>query len=123
MLKDNHLTVLSVTEAVRRAKEWYPARTIQVECDTVDTLAEALDAGADAVLLDNMSPEEVGRCVALADEHAAARRRQRPLVEVSGGVTLETIGRYADLGADQVSSGSLTNSAPVLDIGLDIDGD
>jgi nicotinate-nucleotide pyrophosphorylase (carboxylating) len=121
MLKDNHLAVLGVTEAVRRAKDWYPARTIQVECDTVEMVAEALEAGADAVLLDNMSPEEASRCVTLADEHAASQRERRPLVEVSGGITLETIGRYADVGADLVSSGVLTNSAPVLDVGLDID--
>jgi len=84
-------------------------------------VAEALDAGADAVLLDNMSPEEAGRGVALADEHAASGPRRRPLIELSGGITLETVGRYADLGADQVSSGALTNSAPALDVGLDID--
>ncbi len=120
MLKDNHLTVLGVAEAVRRARAWYPGRTVQVECDTEATLLDALAAGADAVLLDNMDPEQVRRCVALADEEAAAAGRRRPLVEVSGGITLETIGRYADLGADLVSSGSITNSAPVLDIGLDI---
>ena len=82
--------------------------------------AVAVDAGADAVLLDNMSPEQIRECVAVADEHAAADGTRRALLEVSGGITLETVGSYAETGADVVSSGSLTNSAPVLDIGLDI---
>ncbi len=120
MLKDNHLSVLGVAEAVARARAWYPGRTVQVECDTAETLLAALAAGADAVLLDNMDPEQVRQCVQLADEHAAAAARRRPLVEVSGGITLETVRRYGDVGADRVSSGSITNSAPVLDIGLDI---
>ncbi|MCB0958846.1 MAG: hypothetical protein KDB04_04920, partial [Acidimicrobiales bacterium] len=82
---------------------------------------EALDAGADALLLDNMSPDEVRAAVAVAEEHAAATGTRRALLEVSGGITLETVRAYATTGADVVSSGSLTNSAPVLDIGLDID--
>jgi nicotinate-nucleotide pyrophosphorylase (carboxylating) len=56
----------------------------------------------------------------LVDDHAVATGRRRPVVEISGGITLETVRRYADVGADLVSSGSLTNSAPVLDIGLDV---
>lgn len=121
MLKDNHLTVLGIDDAVRRAREWYPGRLIQVECDTFDKLQEALDAGADAVLLDNMTPTDARRCVELADEHADIARTRRPLLEISGGITLETIRSYADVGADLVSSGAITNSAPVLDIGLDIE--
>ncbi|WP_254126744.1 hypothetical protein [Aquihabitans sp. G128] len=80
-----------------------------------------MEAGADALLLDNMSPDEVRACVAVADEHAAIAGTRRALLEVSGGITLETVGSYADTGADVVSSGSLTNSSPVLDIGLDIE--
>ncbi len=120
LLKDNHLVALGIDEAVARARRRWPARTVQVECDRPDQVMAALDAGADAVLLDNMSPAEVTRCVALAEEHAAEHRTRRGLVEISGGITLETIGTYAGTGADRVSSGSLTNSAPVLDIGLDI---
>jgi nicotinate-nucleotide pyrophosphorylase (carboxylating) len=121
MFKDNHLTLLGVAEAVALARAGHPGKLVHVECDTVDKLREALEAGADAVLLDNMEPDEARRCVALADEHAAATGVRRPLVELSGGITLETVRRFADVGADHVSSGALTNSAPVLDIGLDIE--
>lgn len=121
MLKDNHLTVLGIEEAVRRAHEWYPGRLVHVECDGIDAVQQALDAGADALLLDNMAPEQARRCVELADEHAALARRRRPLIELSGGVTLENVRSYADVGADLVSSGAITNSAPALDIGLDME--
>ena len=121
MFKDNHLTLLGIAEAVAAARAAYPGKLVHVECDTVDKLREALEAGADAVLLDNMEPDEARRCVELADEHAAAAGVRRPLVELSGGITLETVRRFADVGADLVSSGALTNSAPVLDIGLDIE--
>ena len=123
MLKDNHLTVLGIEEAVERAKQWYPGRLIHVECDSTEKLVQALAAGADAILLDNMSHDEARACAALADEHAAAAGRTRPLIEVSGGITLETVRSFAGSGADLVSSGSITNSAPVLDIGLDIEVD
>ena len=68
-----------------------------------------------------MTPDEVRAAVVVAEEHAAAAGTRRALLEVSGGITLETVGSYADTGADVVSSGSLTNSSPVLDIGLDIE--
>jgi len=68
-----------------------------------------------------MTPDEVTACVELADDHASSTGRRRPLLEVSGGISLETIGRYAGLGVDMISVGGLTNSAPVLDIGLDIE--
>jgi len=121
MFKDNHLTVLGIVDAVRSARDAWPGRTVHVECERIDQVHEALQAGADAILLDNMSPDEVRAAVAVADEHAAANGTRRALLEVSGGITLETVGAYALTGADVVSSGSLTNSAPVLDIGLDID--
>lgn len=120
MLKDNHLELVGVAEAVARAREWFPARTVHVECDTAEKVAEALAADADALLLDNMDPEQARACVALVDEHAASTGRRRTVVEISGGITLETVRSYAEAGADLVSSGSLTNSAPVLDIGLDV---
>jgi len=120
MLKDNHLALIDLAETVARARELFPARTVQVECDTHDKVTEALAADADALLLDNMDPAEARRCVATVDDHAAAVGRRRPIVEVSGGITLETVRGFADVGADLVSSGSLTNSAPVLDIGLDV---
>lgn len=121
MFKDNHLTALGIEEAVRRARDLWPGRTVHVECERLDQVRAALAAGADALLLDNMSPDEVRECVAVAEALAAAAGVRRALLEVSGGITSETVGSYADTGADVVSSGSLTNSARVLDIGLDID--
>jgi nicotinate-nucleotide pyrophosphorylase (carboxylating) len=119
LLKDNHLTVLGIEEAVRLARERWPARTVHVECDSLDQVAQALHAGADALLLDNMSPDEVRSAVELANGSGG----QRPLLEVSGGVTRETAGAYARTGVDCISVGAITNSAPVLDIGLDIEVD
>lgn len=117
LLKDNHLSVLGIDEAVRLARIRWPARTVHVECDSLDQVAQALEAGADALLLDNMTPSEVRAAVDLANDRGTAR----PLLEVSGGVTGETVGAYARTGADCISVGAITNSAPVLDIGLDIE--
>ncbi len=120
MLKDNHLALVGMAEAVTRARTLFPGRTVHVECDTHEKVVEALDADADALLLDNMAPDDVRACAATVEEHAAATGRRRPLIEVSGGITLENLGSYAEVGADLVSSGSLTISAPSLDIGLDV---
>jgi nicotinate-nucleotide pyrophosphorylase (carboxylating) len=119
LLKDNHLTVLGIEEAVRRCRERWPARTVHIECDSLDQVAEALAAGADAILLDNMTPDEVRSAVKLANDNPGAR----PLLEVSGGITRETAGAFARTGVDLMSVGAITNSAPVLDIGLDIEVD
>jgi nicotinate-nucleotide pyrophosphorylase (carboxylating) len=119
LLKDNHIALFGLTDAVKRAHERWPARTVHVECDHIDQVREAVAAGADALLLDNMAPDIVRACVAAVAEHLPAGGR-RPLLEVSGGITLETIGSYADTGVDLISVGAITNSAPVLDIGLDI---
>jgi nicotinate-nucleotide pyrophosphorylase (carboxylating) len=119
LLKDNHLTVLGIEEAVRLARQRWPARTVHVECDSLDQVAQALNAGADALLLDNMTPDEVRSAVELANDSGV----KRPLLEVSGGVTRETAGAYARTGVDCISVGAITNSAPVLDIGLDIEVD
>jgi nicotinate-nucleotide pyrophosphorylase (carboxylating) len=115
MLKDNHLTGTSITEAVQRARAAWPGRTVQVECDRADQAAEAVQAGATAVLLDNMAPEVAAEAIGLVRDAA-----RDVLVELSGGIDLETIGAYSRLGADCISVGAITNSAPVLDIGLDI---
>ncbi len=112
LVKDNHLAGMSIGEAVAAGRRMWPGRTVQVECDTVDQLEQALAVGADLVLLDNMSPAEVTACVRLVG--------QRCLVEVSGGVTLDTVAAYAATGADLISIGALTHSAPVLDVGLDL---
>jgi nicotinate-nucleotide pyrophosphorylase (carboxylating) len=118
LLKDNHLAGVSIREAVVRCRDLWPARTIHIECDRIEQMTEAIEAGAHAVLLDNMTPEEVRACVEEADRLAAGGRGC--LLEVSGGVTLETIADYAATDVDLISIGRITNSAPVLDIGLDI---
>jgi nicotinate-nucleotide pyrophosphorylase (carboxylating) len=119
LIKDNHLGGIGITEAVARAKDRWPARTVHVECDALEQCIEALEAGADAVLLDNMTPDEVRACVAAAEVRQGGMVR-RTLLEVSGGISLSTIASYAGTGADMISVGAITNSAPVLDLGLDL---
>ncbi len=120
MLKDNHLIGLSITEAVHRAKQLWPGRTIHVEADREDQMFEALAAGADIILLDNFSPAELKVIVPKAHAWAEENQQKAALLEASGGITLDTLDGYADTGVDLVSSGSITNSARVLDIGLDV---
>jgi nicotinate-nucleotide pyrophosphorylase (carboxylating) len=112
LVKDNHLGGTSIADAVAAGRRLWPGRMVQVECDDLDQLAQALAAEVDLVLLDNMSPAEVSAAVVTVDH--------RCLVEVSGGVTLDTVAAYAATGADLISIGALTHSAAVLDIGLDL---
>jgi nicotinate-nucleotide pyrophosphorylase (carboxylating) len=113
LIKDNHIAVCgSISEAVRKAKlEAHGTVTIEVECDTLAQVAEAVEAEVDMVLLDNMSLDELREAVALV-----ARRAK---TEASGGVTLETVRAIAESGVDFVSVGRITQSAPAVDIGLD----
>ena len=120
MIKDNHLANSTISAAVAKARDNWPGRTVHVECDRLEQALEAVAAGADALLLDNMDPDEVQRTVNVVREAAG----QRPcLIEASGGITLDTVGAYAATGVDMVSAGALTNSAPVVDIGLDMGGE
>jgi nicotinate-nucleotide pyrophosphorylase (carboxylating) len=114
LIKDNHIAASGcVGVAVTRARASAPhSLRIQVEVDSLAQLAEAIAARADLVLLDNMTPAQVEEAARTA--HAAG-----VLVEVSGGVTLETVVHYARAGADFISVGALTHSAPAVDIGLD----
>jgi nicotinate-nucleotide pyrophosphorylase (carboxylating) len=112
LIKDNHLAALGVTLAVERARARWPGRTIEVECESSEQVAEARDADVDRILLDNMSPDEVRVAVKLMGG--------RSKIEVSGGVTLDTVGAYAEAGADFISIGAMTHSVRILDIGLDI---
>jgi nicotinate-nucleotide pyrophosphorylase (carboxylating) len=121
LLKDNHLALMGITGAVDAARQRWPGRTVHVECDRQDQAIEAVDAGADALLLDNMTPDQVRACVTVVEARAAAAGRRRPLLEVSGEVDLDTVAAYAGTGVDLISVGAITKSAPVLDIGLDID--
>jgi len=120
LIKDNHLANLSIPEAVAAAAARWPGRMIEVECDTLDQVTMAVEAGATAVLCDNMSPDNVAAAVAIVHGHNDAGGR-RVLVEASGGVTLDNVAAFAKAGADLISIGALTHSAPILDIGLDID--
>jgi nicotinate-nucleotide pyrophosphorylase (carboxylating) len=111
LIKDNHIAVCgSVAEAVRRAKA-ANLPNIEVECDTLEQVREAVEAGADIVLLDNMGPETLRQAVALV--------AKRCKTEASGGVRLDTIRAIAETGVDFVSVGRITQSAPAADIGLD----
>lgn len=123
LLKDNHLALMGIRTAVERARTNWPGRLVHIECDTVMQFDEALVAGADAMLLDNMTPDEVRECVMRANEFVREHGGRRPLLEVSGGITIDTISGYASTGVDRISVGAITNSAPVLDIGLDIEVD
>lgn len=119
LIKDNHLGGVGIAEAVATARDRWPGRTVHVECDSLEQCVEALEAGADAILLDNMSPEEVRTCVAAAQVRQGGHAR-RTLLEVSGEVTLDTIADYSGTGIDMISVGRMTKSAPTLDIGLDL---
>ncbi|HMG44068.1 MAG TPA: carboxylating nicotinate-nucleotide diphosphorylase [Acidimicrobiales bacterium] len=116
LLKDNHLELMSITDAVATARRRWPGRTVQVECADAQMVSEAVKAQADALLLDNMSPAAV-RSVVMK---VRADHPTRPLLEISGRIDLDRISAYATTGADLVSIGALTHSAPVLDIGLDV---
>jgi nicotinate-nucleotide pyrophosphorylase (carboxylating) len=113
LVKDNHLAGLSIEAAVATAHLRWPGVPCEVECDSLDQVKVALVAGADLVLLDNMDPSQVAAAVAVVGG--------RVPVEVSGRVGLEDVPLYAQAGADLISVGSLTHSAPVLDIGLDLE--
>ena len=112
LLKDNHIGAAGgVKEAIAAAKEYASfVRKIEVEVETLDMVKEAVEAGADIIMLDNMDNETMEKAVAIIDKKA--------LIEVSGNVTAENIKRLANLGVDYVSSGALTHSAPILDLSL-----
>ncbi len=117
LVKDNHLAGISISDAIAKARRLWPGRMVEVECESPDQVTEAVDAGASVVMLDNMKPDQVGECVALIRASGAAGR---VLVEVSGGITIDVAPEFARAGADLISVGALTHSAPVLDIGLDL---
>ncbi len=112
LLKDNHIGAAGgVKEAVLAAKEYAPfVRKIEVETESIDMVKEALSAGADIIMLDNMSLDEMKEAIALIDGKAE--------VELSGNFTLDNIERIRGIGADYVSCGALTHSAPILDLSL-----
>lgn len=112
LLKDNHIGAAGgVKEAVQMAKDYAPfVRKIEVEVENLEMVKEAVEAGADIIMLDNMSVEEMQKAVEIIDGRAET--------EISGNVTRENIEKYKELGVDYISSGALTHSAPILDISL-----
>lgn len=112
LLKDNHIGAAgSVTKAVKMAKDYAPfVRKIEVEVENLDMVKEAVEAGADIIMLDNMSTEDMKEAIRIIDGRAET--------ECSGNVTKENISRLTSLGVDYISSGALTHSAPILDISL-----
>ncbi len=115
LIKDNHIAVAGgVRKAIEAAKAFAGHLVkVEVEVDTLEQLKEALDAGPDVVMLDNMSPGTLRKAVELTGGRA--------LLEASGGIELDTVRAVAETGVDLISSGWITHSAPVLDLGLDID--
>lgn len=112
LLKDNHIGAAGgVKQAIEMAKEYAPfVRKIEVEVESFDMVKEAIEAGADIIMLDNMSHEELQEAIAFINGRAE--------VEVSGNVTRENIAKLTDLGVDYISSGALTHSSPIMDISL-----
>ena len=112
LLKDNHIGAAgSVTKAVQMAKAYAPfVRKIEIEVETLDQVKEAVEAGADIIMLDNMTPEVMKQAVELIDGRAQT--------ECSGNVTKENVARLVSVGVDYISSGALTHSAPILDISM-----
>ena len=116
LIKDNHLAAVDgdVAVAVRRARDLAPVGTkVEVECESLAQVEAALEANADIVMLDNMSPTQMGECVRMANGRA--------ITEASGGINLDTVRRIAETGVDWISVGALTHSAPALDLALDFE--
>ncbi|MEO7966504.1 MAG: carboxylating nicotinate-nucleotide diphosphorylase, partial [Gemmatimonadaceae bacterium] len=116
LIKDNHLVAVDgdVAVAIRRSRDLVPpGATVEVECDTIEQVGQAVEAGADIILLDNMPPDEMRRCVTLVSGRA--------VIEASGGVTLHTVRAIAESGVDHISVGALTHSAPAMNVALDFE--
>lgn len=112
LLKDNHIGAAGgITNAVQMAKAYAPfVRKIEVEVETIEQVREAVEAGADIIMLDNMTSEQMAEAIAVIDGRAQT--------ECSGNVTRENIERVIGLGVDYISSGALTHSAPIMDISM-----
>ena len=112
LIKDNHILASGgITSAFKSLKDKFPGKAIEVEVDSLEQLSEAVNAGAQLILLDNMSPE---LC-----QQAVAQVAGKAKLEASGGITLENAKAYADSGVDFLAIGALTHSSPALDIALD----
>jgi nicotinate-nucleotide pyrophosphorylase (carboxylating) len=119
LIKENHIALAgSVAKAIHAARTAHPEMPLEIECRDVEEAAYALGAGADRLLLDNMTPAELREAVALRNKERGA---DGPPLEASGGVDLDTVREIADTGVDYISIGALTHSAPVLDFSLLLD--
>ena len=116
LIKENHIALAGgVAKAIHAARTAQPGMPLEIECRNLDEVAYALGAGADRLLLDNMDPEELRQAVALRDSERGA---DRPKLEASGGVSLETVRGIAETGVEFISVGALTHSAPTLDVSM-----
>jgi nicotinate-nucleotide pyrophosphorylase (carboxylating) len=117
LIKENHIALAGGLEAaIRGAREADPAREVEIECRDAEEVAEALEAGADRLLLDNMGPDELRAAVAALVTHP--RPTGGPALEASGGITLENVAEVAATGVDFISVGAVTHSAPALDLSM-----
>jgi nicotinate-nucleotide pyrophosphorylase (carboxylating) len=123
LIKDNHLAALrdatpnAIAAAISRARKKFPKLKVEVEADTLKQVRQALDAGAEMILLDNMRLKQLRQAVKMAKDHTRVRAK----TEASGGVNLKTVRAIAQTGVDFISVGALTHSAPAVDIGLDFE--
>jgi len=119
LMKDNHRVLYkSITDAINQLKKHISfSKKIEVEVEDFDTMLEAAKAGADILMLDNMSPEKVKEAIKILEKN---NLRDKVLIELSGGITLDNLPGYANLGADVISSGALTHSFRSIDLSLDI---
>jgi nicotinate-nucleotide pyrophosphorylase (carboxylating) len=115
LIKDNHLAAVdgNIDLAVRRSRDIAPGMKVEVECETVEQVADALAAGADIIMLDNMPPDLMRECVAII--------KDRAITEASGGINLSNVRAIAETGVNWISIGALTHSAPALNLALDFD--
>ena len=119
LIKDNHLALVPLKDAVRKARAYSRYVNIEVEVETAENALIAAQTGADIILLDNMLPREVQRTLDLLVEHAM---REQVIIEVSGNITPQTLESYAVLGIDTISMGSLTHTVKNIDISLEVRG-
>ncbi len=124
LVKENHFRAVGgakrFVEILGKKK---PPLEIEVEVDSIDFLVELLGAPVDRIMLDNFTPGDVARAVSILSDYRAQKHAFQPAVEVSGGITLESIGDYAIEGVDYISVGALTHSAPALDLSLEVESD
>jgi nicotinate-nucleotide pyrophosphorylase (carboxylating) len=118
LIKDNHLALMSMEELITKARRMWPYKMVEVECETFNQVKQAIELNADIIMLDNMEVELAKKCVDFIRDQSL-----NTLIEISGGINLENVALYAQLGPDFISIGSLTHSVKTLDISLEITPD